>query len=182
MEKNQKVSIMKDGPYVVSGNIPLSKDLSVTEESGVPEKRKKGKKYPQQESYALCRCGESKNKPFCDGSHITCRFQGTETASRKKYLQQANKISGPKVDLTDVQEFCAVARFCDLANGTWESVENSDDPECKKIAIQTACNCPSGRLVVWDKKTGKPIEPELEPSIGIIEDIEANVSGPLWVK
>lgn len=32
------------------------------------------------ENLALCRCGHSQNKPFCDGNHRTCGFQGAETA------------------------------------------------------------------------------------------------------
>ena len=32
------------------------------------------------ETVALCRCGASKNKPFCDGSHRDCGFQASETA------------------------------------------------------------------------------------------------------
>ncbi len=32
------------------------------------------------EVIALCRCGHSKNKPFCDGTHRTCGFQAAETA------------------------------------------------------------------------------------------------------
>ena len=32
------------------------------------------------EAVALCRCGQSRNKPFCDGSHRTCGFHAPETA------------------------------------------------------------------------------------------------------
>ena len=182
MKKKQKILISKDGPYLVSGSVPLAKEISVSGPSGEPETREKGKEYPLQESYALCRCGKSKNPPYCDGSHVHSKFDGREVANRDKYLDQAEILEGPELDLTDAENLCSLARFCHLAGGTWDNVENSDDPEAKKMAIQTACNCPSGRLTVWDKKTWKPIEPKLEPSIGVTEDPEANVSGPLWVK
>jgi CDGSH-type Zn-finger protein len=32
------------------------------------------------DTIALCRCGHSKNKPFCDGSHRTCAFQAADLA------------------------------------------------------------------------------------------------------
>lgn len=182
MKKNQKVTISKNGPYLVSGNIPLAKEIAVVGSGGCPEEWEPGKKYPPQESYALCRCGQSKNKPFCDGSHLTNNFNGKETASKKKYLGQAEKISGPELELTDAAKLCSAARFCHLAGGTWNNVGSSDDPKAKKLAIQTAGNCPSGRLVVWDKKTKKPIEPEFKPSIGITEDPQEKVSGPIWLK
>ena len=38
---------------------------------------------PGKEVIALCRCGASKNKPFCDGSHRACGFAAAETAPRK---------------------------------------------------------------------------------------------------
>ena len=56
------------------------------------------------------------------------------------------------------------------------------DPEKNEIAIQEACDCPSGRLVMVDKKTGQEIEPEFEPSISVVEDETTGLSGPIWVK
>lgn len=52
----------------------------------------------------------------------------------------------------------------------------------RAIAIEEACNCPSGRLVAWKKSDNQPIEPEFEPSISLVEDPVHHVSGPLWVK
>jgi hypothetical protein len=54
--------------------------------------------------------------------------------------------------------------------------------EAKRIAIEEARDCPSGRLVVWDKKTDKPVEPEFERSVGLVEDPQVGVSGPIWVR
>jgi len=42
-------------------------------------------------------------------------------------------------------------------------------------------NCPAGRLVLRDKH-GQPIEPKLEPSIGVVFDPITNNIGPLWVR
>ena len=182
MKNKPKVKVSKNGPYLVLGNLPLAKVIAIVGKEGEPEKWEKGKEFPRQEEYALCRCGKSKNKPYCDGTHERINFEGKETASQKEYLKQAKKFSGPAIDLTDAENLCAEARFCHLSKGTWHNVRKSDNPDSKKIAIQTACNCPSGRLVVWDKKAGKPIEPEFEPSINLAEDPQEKVSGPIWLK
>jgi CDGSH-type Zn-finger protein len=179
-DKKYKVVISKNGPYLISGKLPLAKEIYNVDNNGNPGTYEKGEAYPEKESYALCRCGKSGNKPFCDGTHVKVNFDGTETADNEKYLKMAEKTSGPDLDLTDVQNLCSNARFCH--KGTWEHTQNSNNPESKKIAIDTACKCPSGRLVVWDKKTGKPIEPEFEPSISLLEDRAAKVSGPIYLK
>ena len=182
MKSKPKVKVSINGPYLVSGNLPLVKVIAIVGKEGDPEEWKKGKEYPRREECKLCRCGNSQHKPYCDETHLKIDFDGKETASHQEYLKQAKKISGPELDLTDAENLCAEARFCHLSKGTWHNVRKSDNPDSKNIAIQTACNCPSGRLVVWDKKTGKPIELEFEPSIALIEDPQENASGPIWLK
>lgn len=179
-KENAKIIISKNGPYLVSGNLPIFEELLVTDKKGSPLKWKKGEKFPKQRACGLCRCGESNNKPFCDGTHSTISFGGTETASNKKYSEIAEKTIGPKLVLADAKEFCAGAGFCYRAWGIWKLTRESNNPKSRKIAIEEAWDCPAGRLVVWDKK-GKLLEPKFQPSIGIIEHPD-NTSGPIWVK
>lgn len=56
------IRIRRDGPYEVEGGLALGSAVWCEGAS--------------QEHYALCRCGASKNKPFCDGSHHKAGFSG----------------------------------------------------------------------------------------------------------
>lgn len=183
MSKNKpKIKIVKNGPYRVSGNVPMAKQIIDTDKDGYSVGWKKGESYPEKEEYSLCRCGRSCKKPYCDDTHKKIIFDGTEIARKKKYIDRAEKTEGPELILTDVEDLCASARFCDRAGGTWKLTEESNVPQAKEIAIQEACDCPSGRLIAWDKRTGKAIEPKFEPSIGLVEDPQNNVSGPVWLR
>ena len=53
----------EDGPYLVSGTVRLAD----------PD----GREIPHPDQMSLCRCGQSGNKPFCDGTHFTIDFDGT---------------------------------------------------------------------------------------------------------
>ncbi|MFH1662896.1 MAG: CDGSH iron-sulfur domain-containing protein [Chloroflexota bacterium] len=176
-----RIRVTENGPYIVTGGIPLSKQIISTDEEGYSYEWREEERHPLKKEYSLCRCGNTKKKPFCDGSHLKIKFDGTETASHEPYLNQAEEIEGPDLDLTDAQELCSYARFCDRAGGIWELTQQSDETEARRIAIQEAANCPSGRLVVWDKK-GKAIEPAFKPSIVLVEDPQEGVSGPIWVR
>lgn len=67
-----------DGPLVVelpdaAGEGPV--ELRVTDHLGNP--------FPipaQKRAVALCRCGQTKTRPFCDGSHKSCGFQASDAA------------------------------------------------------------------------------------------------------
>ncbi len=177
-----KIIITKDGPYLVLGNLPLKKQSIAVDKQGNAIKWEDGQNYSQPKPCTLCRCGGSKNKPYCDGTHAKIKFDGTETASRKGYLKEAEKIKGPSLNLMDNSSLCADARFCDRAGGIWDLTRKSNDLRAKKTAIEEACNCPSGRLVIWDKKTKRPVEPRFKKCISLIEDPQEKVSGPLWVK
>jgi len=96
-------------------------------------------------------------------------------------VEQASEINGPGLKLTDVEDLCASARFCHRAGGTWKLAQQSDDPDARQKAVEEAGDCPSGRLVAWDKE-GKAIEPDFEPSIGLVEDTQAGEIGPIWVR
>lgn len=172
-----KIKVTKNGPYLVSGSLPINEDDIEFDQAGIPRKLVNVKQYPQSESSALCRCGHSRNQPFCDGTHAKINFDGTETADiNEKYEEEADIIHGPDLDLKDVPHLCAGLGFCHRGDNTWNSTENSDDPESKKVAIESACACAAGRLTAVDKKTGKNIEPKLKASIGVLD------GGPLVVK
>ena len=94
----------------------------------------------------------------------------------------AKEIDGPTLKLKDAEILCASARFCHRGGDIWQHIPKSDDPKLKKTLCANACDCPSGRLVVIDKETGKTIEPSLEKSIGLIEDPGIGVDGPIWVR
>jgi CDGSH-type Zn-finger protein/uncharacterized Fe-S cluster protein YjdI len=84
--------------------------------------------------------------------------------------------------LSDAPGYCSHARFCVRGNGIWEMVEREKDPRTRKKAIEQANQCHSGRLVVWDRRTGDCLEPDLPPSIGVVEGPGNGEEGPLWVR
>lgn len=60
------IDIIKNGPLIVKGEVQL--------------KDSEGNDYPAQQRMALCRCGASTEKPFCDGSHSKIGFDAAEKA------------------------------------------------------------------------------------------------------
>ena len=177
-----KVVIAENGPYLVSGGVPLALQVIVPDADGASWDWAQGRSFQADASYTLCRCGASKTKPFCDGSHTAIGFDGTDTASREAVARQSDTFEGPALMLSDDESLCAFARFCDPGGKIWSLVERTDDPAARALVIREANHCPAGRLVVYEKTTHKAIEEPLPPSIGVVEDPVLGCSGPLWVR
>jgi CDGSH-type Zn-finger protein len=181
-EQTRKIVVTPNGPYIVSGGVPISVQVIGTNEAGGSWEWEQGATLEANATYALCRCGQSGNAPFCDGTHTRVGFDGTETASRASFEAQKTVQDGATMTLEDARPFCAVARFCDNFGTAWELIAQTSDLSARDLLIHEVTRCPSGRLVVRDKATGQAIEPILEPSVGIVEDPAENCSGPLWVR
>jgi CDGSH-type Zn-finger protein len=178
-----KITILPNGPYVVEDGVKLVHQHVVTNAGGESLEWREGDTVlTLEEEYHLCRCGQSAEKPFCDGTHKQIGFDGTETASREPFAKQALQIDGPEMVLEDVEDLCAFARFCDPHGRVWNLVGETDHPHARKLVEHEAGCCPAGRLVAKDRKTGRALEPELEPSIGLVQDTAKKISGPLWVR
>ncbi len=178
-----KIQVTKNGPYMVSGNVRLYRMIIKCDQATTtPTEWLFAGKLKTQEKYLLCRCGQSSNKPFCDGTHFKIHFDGTENFDNVPYEQMAKQIDGPKLLLKDAEILCASARFCHRGGDIWGQIPKSDDSYMKDNCVRNACDCPSGRLVVVDKATGKAIEPALDQAIGLVEDPAIGVDGPLWIQ
>jgi CDGSH-type Zn-finger protein len=176
------VTVSKDGPYIVSGGPPLTKQTIVADAQGESVQWQEGAAYDSPTKYALCRCGHSRKAPFCDGTHTQIGFVGTETAERAPYSAQATIFDGSVLALLDAKHLCADGRFCDPNGKVWNQVAHTDDPEIRSMFLRQVHLCPAGRLVAFDKAAGTTIEEHLPVSIGLIEDPRADCSGPIWLR
>lgn len=69
MNEIVRIRLRENGPLVVEGPVVIVDHLGNT--FTIP---------PGKEKIALCRCGQSKNRPFCDGTHKACGFQAADSA------------------------------------------------------------------------------------------------------
>jgi CDGSH-type Zn-finger protein len=177
-----KITIVKDGPYQVSGNVPLIRATIGADENGESREWLEGEQIEAHGAYELCRCGQSANKPFCDNTHEAIAFDGLETASRAPYEKMAGVTEGPTVALADAESLCAFARFCDRDGNVWNTVSDVGPGASRQAFVRQVGQCPSGRLRAVDVASGKTEEPELPLSIALVADPAQGVAGPLWVR
>ncbi|MDR0833590.1 MAG: CDGSH iron-sulfur domain-containing protein [Candidatus Symbiothrix sp.] len=176
------IAIQKNGPYLVYGKPPINHELLIPDETGWSWSYQQGEKVEDCESpIALCRCGQSKHKPCCDGTHEDVEWDAAETAAKDTIAPQ--QFTNQDFILNDNKEYCATARFCDGHGDIWHLLQKKELTEGEKNTVKhQGKHCPSGRLRLQNATTGEIYEPKFDPGIGILEDPVLKVSGPIWVK
>ena len=177
------IKITANGPYLVYGHPTINQEIICPNDEGTSWVYRQGRSFDNSaEPIALCRCGKSNNKPYCDGTHQHAFWSPEETSDKRPLLEDAEGYEGPEMILADNEKYCAFARFCDAYGRVWNLVERARTREEKELVRHEAGHCPAGRLVLYEKESGKVYEPPFEPSLGLIEDPGIKVSGPIWVK
>jgi CDGSH-type Zn-finger protein len=169
-----QIAVLENGPYVVSGSVPLNRKSVVFSELHEPLTWRKDTTLESDATYRLCRCGQSSHKPFCDNTHARVGFDGTETAPTTPSAARARRFVGTKVTMTDDSVLCMHAGFCgNHAEKVWQMMERTDDTRVRFTLMQMVERCPSGKLGY--EVDGVPIEPDLPEAISVTKD------GPYWV-
>lgn len=182
---NKKIVISENGPYLVQGAIPLVRKSQISSEHGEPMTWQKTSEEDAEESYALCRCGNSKNKPYCDGSHRRTNFDGKETAATDSF-EERKVIHAGSTDIVIKRDYsiCASSGFCGnrLAN-IKKLAESTDDSIVRAQVIGMIDRCPSGSYSYSLHENAPDNETDLPQQISLATEMTSDgpIQGPLWV-
>ncbi|MBO2445897.1 CDGSH iron-sulfur domain-containing protein [Actinomadura barringtoniae] len=157
-----RIQIAPNGPYLVTNAERLLDHL--------------GRPLPVRPQMALCRCGESKNKPFCDGSHAKVGFVDGKDPGRVP--DRLDTYPGQQITVFDNRGTCAHSGLCTdrLSNVFRAHDEPFVAPSGGRMdeIVRAVRNCPSGAL-------GYAIGGEAAPAQDRPASIEVSKDGPYRV-
>lgn len=168
MKRDPEIRIEKNGPLIVINvdKIQYSKGEPVEAES----------------TCALCRCGSSKNKPFCDGSHIPVGFKPEKESQNIEH--KVKSYRGEQITVHFNLGVCSHSAVClkqlpnvfDTRKRPWINVDEASVEEI----IETIEKCPSGALTYTVQ--GKSTNQKREAKIVIDEQGPYNIEGGIKIQ
>ncbi len=167
-----RILVTEHGPYRVEGDIAIHDA--------------EGRLLESEGCWHLCRCGGSRNKPFCDVTHGLKGFDGTETASRDLIAERRDAyLTGDGTTVYDDRTRCAhfgqcTSRLPAVFRGAEEPFVNPDGSPSDQIRDVVA-GCPSGALAFAVGDDPTPVEVHEPPSIHPIVDGPYRVRGAVQV-
>ena len=139
-KEKPKIACLPNGPYYLLNDLEPKVIPNIQSSRGEPRSTIPG--------VALCRCGGSNNKPFCDGTHGKIGFKDQKLTDGA--LDKRDNYAGKKITIHDNRGICAHAGFCtDNLASVFKLQEepwiDSDGATVEEI-INTIRKCPSGAL------------------------------------
>jgi CDGSH-type Zn-finger protein len=142
-----------------------------------------GRPVAMQPVTALCRCGRSSGKPYCDGTHSRIAFVGEKGTPRNR--DRVRDAVGKQITIHDNRGLCAHDGSC--VRGLPSVFRNGQipwiDPEGASPAeiMATIDKCPSGALGYTYRGKRGP-QPDRPPAIRIAKDGPYRLEGGIRIK
>jgi CDGSH-type Zn-finger protein len=172
MAAKPKIACLPNGPYYL---------LNDPQAAPVPNlRRASGEACATVRGVALCRCGASQNKPFCDGTHGKNGFRDDNRADSSK--DKRDVYAGKRITILDNRAICSHAAFCtDELKAVFRQHESPwIDPDGAEVdqIIKIIRKCPSGALsYAIDGVEAEP--PQRPPMVTVTDNGPYAVTGGL---
>ncbi len=174
-DSTPSVRVREHGPLMATG-LAVRRAHIIQSEHGEPLTWDVDEPLDTKETVALCRCGDSEKKPFCDGTHRNAGFDGAETAAGD-YDGRANDLGGTGITVRDDRSICVHAGFCGTrVSNVWKMAGQTDDSLTRLQVINMVEKCPSGAITYRFDGDETDQEPDLPTQVAVVDD------GPFWVE
>ncbi len=168
---------------IIHGDVSLVRKSPIVSEHGEPLTWKKEETLRSAGVYALCRCGHSSSKPFCDDSHEGVEFDGTEAANPGPISEREVTYNGTNITMKDDRSLCMHAGFCGTRiTNVWKMIQETADTQVRAQLMAMIERCPSGALTFAIEPEGELVEPDLPSEVAVTPDLPLWVSGGIAVE
>lgn len=162
-----RITVVTDGPYVLTGAPPVTSWL--------------GEPLPGPAVAALCRCGASATKPYCDGSHAEIGFSGVKRPDRVP--DRLDRYEARQFEIQDNRGLCAHSGRCTDALPT--AFRAGTEPFVAAAGgraddiLRAVQACPSGALgaTLADAEARELIDSDRAPAVEVSKDGPYRITG-----